>query len=146
MDRAQAPAGTSQSSYYAYYPDETGAQSAYDGVGNFFKTYLATLKHEGKLLDSINLLPLYSSAFLNDGKNFDIETGFQATFLRTVKVSSLTRGAITVFLPNTPNSNNNVIGLDRTGAEGHRSEIGLFRLQQEQPAMFVLWQSAERAR
>jgi len=109
---AQASGNTSQSSYYAYYPDEVSAQIAYNGVGTFFQGYRSALKFEGKLLDAINLVPFYSSAFLNDGRPVDIETGFQATFLRTVKVSSFTPGAITSFQSGVPDVSHNVIGLD----------------------------------
>jgi hypothetical protein len=110
---AQASGNTSQSSYYAYYPDEISAQLAYNGVGTFFKGYRSALKFEGKLLDAINLAPFYDDgSFLNDGKTVDIETGFQATFLRTVKVSSFTLGAITSFQSGVPDVSHNVIGVD----------------------------------
>src|SRR5207245_7804722 len=58
-------------------------------------------------------LPFYPlTGFVNDGKDVTIETESQATFLRMVKVSSLTRGAITSFQAGVPDVNHNVIGLD----------------------------------
>jgi hypothetical protein len=111
----QTPKGDANSSYYAMYPAGTGAQSSYDGVGKFFNKYLATLKHEGKLLDATNLLPFYPvTGYWNDGKDAFTETEFQATFLRSVTVSGFTRGAITSFEPGVPDSGHNVIGLDYT--------------------------------
>jgi hypothetical protein len=86
---------------YSYFPSDPNAGATYGGVANFYKTtFLPILKHEGKLLDSFNLLPLYNVNFLNGGKDATLQSQFDATDWRPLKFSAVNLGLIRDYTPN----------------------------------------------
>jgi len=110
---ASSPPAVSGSFDYTVIPTLPGAALAYNSANSFLQTsYLKTLNHEGKLLDSINLLPLYAPNYLNDGKDSFTESEFGATDLRQVKLSKFSLGQLRDYTENFPDSSHVRIGVD----------------------------------
>lgn len=113
----QAPRGTTYQSAYAMYPSSPDAPAVYQGVNNFLKNFMATLKHEGKLLDADNL-NIYAPGFFNNGNNAMTQSWLDATRLRMIKVKGFSTGPIASFEEDVPSS-----GFDRIGINILRSTI-----------------------
>lgn len=109
----QSGAGaTTYQSNYAMYPGDLDAPGLILGVNKFLGRYLKTLHHEGSLLDSVNLLPFYSSSFLENGTRVSDELSLQATRLRTIKVQSFAISTIASILVNQPTAGSDLIALN----------------------------------
>jgi len=100
---------------YTVIPTDPNAGATYAGVNNFYTTtFLPVLKHEGKLLDWINLLspkPFYDTNFLNGGKGATIQSDFDANNWRQDKFLGIDVGRILAYSPDTPDSSHNVISV-----------------------------------
>ena len=98
---------------YTVIPTDPNAGATYGGVNNFYKTtFLPILKHEGKLLDDINLLfpkPFYDTNFLNSGKSSVIQSEFDATKWRPEKFLSINVGRILSYSASNPDPSHNTI-------------------------------------
>jgi hypothetical protein len=100
---------TTYQSAYGMYPAAPEAPAVYLGISKFLKRELATLHHEGALLDSFNLARFYSSSFLENG---DEQTNYldkQATWLRKVSVKSLSISSIASFRQDQPTTGSDLI-------------------------------------
>jgi hypothetical protein len=112
---------------YTLIPTVPGVATAYNSVNSFLQgPYLKKLKFEGKLLDSINLIPFYAPSYLNDGKDVPTETAFAATDLRQVKLSNFNLGQLRDYEENVPDSSHVRIAVDVSYNE-FKSGVNLFK-------------------
>jgi hypothetical protein len=115
--RVQVGASGPYSGSYGYtqIPTDPNAGLTYAGINNFYNTtFLPTLKHEGKLLDYFNLAlpkPFYDTNFLNGGKGAYVQSEFDATNWRQETFRGVNVGRILSYLPDTPDSSHNLIGV-----------------------------------
>jgi hypothetical protein len=107
---------TSGSFDYTKVPTATTTNRDYINVGTFLKTqWFPTFKHEGKLLDSTNVLPLLDTNYLNSGFDRNTQASRYATDFRTLKFSpTFDLGVIRSYKINFPDSNHNLIGVNYT--------------------------------
>jgi hypothetical protein len=124
---ASSSSSVSGSLDYTVIPKLPGTAIAYNGVNSFLQgPYLKKLKFEGKLLDSINLIPFYAPSYLNDGKDVPTETAFAATDLRQVKLSNFNLGQLRDYEENVPDSSHVRIAVDVSYNE-FKSGVNLFK-------------------
>lgn len=107
----QSPHGTTYQSAYAMYPSSPNAEPVYQGISTFLKNFLATLKHEGSLLDADNL-NIYAPGFLKNGNDAMTQSWLDATRLRMTKVKGFSIGSIASFQENQPSSGLDLIALN----------------------------------
>lgn len=108
----QAGGASTYQSTYAIYPASPDAPAVMFGVNNFLTHELATLRHEGALLDSTDLLKYYSPAFLDNGNSQSAQLALDATRLRTITVKDLFVGPIVSFIENQPTTGSDLVGID----------------------------------
>jgi hypothetical protein len=143
-----AGGATSGSLDYTKVPTAINAGRDYGSVGNFLKTqWFPTFKHEGKLLDSTNVLPLLDTNYLSNGFDRDTQASRYATDFRTLKFSpTFDLGVIRSYRIGFPDLSHNLIGVDYTFSKTdfgvklpeRSSEVFKMRLHKLHP----LWQSA----
>jgi hypothetical protein len=111
-----AGGATSGSLDYTKVPTTANAGRDYGNVGNFLKTqWFPTFKHEGKLLDSTNVLPLLDTNYLSNGFDRNTQASRYATDFRTLKFSpTFDLGVIRSYRIGFPDLSHNLIGVDYT--------------------------------
>lgn len=111
-----AGGATSGSLDYTKVLTTANAGRDYGNVGSFLKTqWFPTFKHEGKLLDSTNVLPLLDTDYRSNGFDRDTQASRYATDFRTLKLSSTFElGVIRSYRIGFPDLTHNLIGLDYT--------------------------------
>jgi hypothetical protein len=111
-----AGVATSGSFDYTKVPTSINAGRDYGNVGNFLKTqWFPTFKHEGKLLDSTNVLPLLDTNYLSNGFDRNTQASRYATDFRNLKFSpTFDLGVIRSYTIGSPDSSHNLIGVDYT--------------------------------
>jgi hypothetical protein len=107
----QAGDASTYQSAYAIYPASSDAPAVMLGVNQFLKHFLATLHHEGALLDSTNL-NIYSPSFFENGNDATTQSYLEATRLRKITVKGFSIGSIASFKENVPTSGTDLIGIN----------------------------------
>ncbi len=110
----QATGGTTYQSAYAMYPASPDAPAVTLGINKFLSRYLATLHHEGSLLDSINLVKFYVpyTSFLDNGNSLGDHLALEVTRLRTITVKGFSIRSIASFHENEPSTGFDLIGVN----------------------------------
>jgi hypothetical protein len=108
----QAPTGTSYYSAFATYPIASNAPGIYSGVGAYYTNLFGILKHEGAKLDASDLNSIYSPSYFNDGNNSSVQSEFDATQWRQLKISQFSIGTIQSLQNDTPVTGSTVISAE----------------------------------